>query len=693
MGKARHSLVVMLVGALLALPCTFGNAAGQSERRKRGDSAPAQTAAILLRNDDGRNIAPNSYPDSDQSQVIKELVRFQAPRRMRVKKLRLIGGGGPGRLTIHVWRDIDSSVVDYVPFDGFEFDMVTPITINVESEALGRWVDIDLEARGSAFDLEAGMRVFVGAKVSPEGLRFGCDRSLDSRSSSIVEMARPELLTEGRSLLYEPSGDFMVRVEGTELADDPAPRFAEVTRLVGLPRIAASAFAWGDVDGDGWEDLLVNGERLFINDRGQRFREMPAGSLGGVPRSFGLFADVDGDGDLDLFTAGKGRAYGDSILLNDGSGRFERSQSGVPSENAYACAASWLDVNGDGLIDLFVANGTVRGDMGPADGDALYLNRGGGRFETVSERFVPGFGAFTTVATSGDLNGDGRAELFAGTYRLEPDRLLDLSAWPPTDIAAAAGVSGGPTPLGRPGFGHALGANMADLDADGDLDLLVTNLIHPDWRGLAASNESYLFENRGGGAFRRTLLRELGINFEETISDPTIEDFDNDGRLGLFHNSWYHTANLYEWRNGAFEDLTSASGLKASRAIASAAADFDRDGLIDLIVADREAGMKLYRNVSPARRWIGIKLEGTHCSRDGIGAIARIATPEGVLTRAVTSGKGNGNQDSLILHFGMDRTGTPVSVDVSWACGAKQTAGPLAPGKIYTVRELPFIGD
>jgi hypothetical protein len=233
---------------------------------------------------------------------------------------------------------------------------------------------------------------------------------------------------------------------------------------------------------------------------------------------------------------------------------------------------------------------------------------------------------------------------------------------------------------------------MADLDSDGDLDLVVTNLIHPDWRGLAASNESYLFENRAG-TFRRRTLRDLGIAFEETVSDPTIADFDNDGRLGLFHNSWYHSANLYEWRQGAFHDLTAASGVAASLAIASAAADFDRDGTIDLIVADRDAGLKLYRNVSPGGNWIGLKLEGTHCSRDGIGAIARIATGDGLQTQAVTSGKGNGNQDSLILHFGLGGVDAPVYAEVTWACGAKQRAGPFAPGRIYAIKELLVSGS
>jgi hypothetical protein len=253
------------------------------------------------------------------------------------------------------------------------------------------------------------MRVFVGAKVSPDGPRFGCDRSLSTRSSSIVEIVRPDLLNDERSLLFEPSGDFMIRVEGSALTADPTPRFADVTRVVGLPRIAANAFAWGDVDGDGWEDLLVNGERLFVNDRGRRFREATSSNgLGGDRRSFGLFADIDRDGDLDLFTAGKGRAFGDSVWLNDGRGKFERSGSSIDLENAFACAGSWLDFNGDGLIDLFVANGTARGDMGPADGDALYLNRGGGRFEAVTVKSGLSPQSFTTVATSGDLDGDER---------------------------------------------------------------------------------------------------------------------------------------------------------------------------------------------------------------------------------------------------------------------------------------------
>jgi hypothetical protein len=284
---------------------------------------------------------------------------------------------------------------------------------------------------------------------------------------------------------------------------------------------------------------------------------------------------------------------------------------------------------------------------------------------------------FATAVSAGDLNGDGVSELFVGTYRLELDQLWKFQRSTQSNIAARVGIDGVRAPAGNKGGGHALGASMADFDNDGDLDLIVSNLMHPDWRGYLGSNESMLFENLGALKFRARKLRELGVDYEETPANVLFEDFDNDGHLDLLHNSMYHSANLYVWRGGKRADRTASAGLSAKQSLAVAACDFDHDGRVDLAVADKGRGLVVYRNVSPQKAWVGIRLRGVHCNRDAAGAIARIRVGKRILTRSVSLGRGMACQDSASLVFGLGSFKGQANAEITWPCGTRQTTGPL----------------
>jgi len=228
---------------------------------------------------------------------------------------------------------------------------------------------------------------------------------------------------------------------------------------------------------------------------------------------------------------------------------------------------------------------------------------------------------------------------------------------------------------------------MADVDNDGDLDLIVDTLLHPDWRGFLGGNESLLFENLGGMNFRLKRLRDSGVDYEESPANVLLEDFDDDGRLDLFHHSMYHSANLYAWRDGKWDDRAATAGIRARKRLAGAACDFDHDGRVDLAVADDESGLIIYRNVSPGGSWLEIQLRGNDCNRDAVGAIARVRMGNQTLTRSVMKGRGLACQDSAILHFGLGNQIGPFKVEVAWPCGRHQTIGPVAPGRRILVVE------
>ena len=656
---------------------------GSSAGWKTTSNSPQ--AGIVLGHDNGPSAGPNDYSGLKAHGVeLRELVRFEAPRLMRVTEIKVFCAGLAGRLVLHFWKDIDA----LIPFRHFEFDAAPPVVIDLGKGNLGKWVVVNL--RQSGLELQRGQRVFVGHIVG-RGPQICCDRKLDDQECSVVELFNPRSRGSKQVKIFSPAGDFMVRLSGAPLAEDRTVRFEAIFQRPGT----VTSLAWGDIDGDGYEDLIVNGSIVLKNLHGQGFRDVTSVSgLAGSTGDFGLLADFNNDGTLDLFQGTSSREAPDVMWHNDGHGRFTRLASAILPERLFGRSACAFDFDRDGKLDLFIANGARFGDLQSGDPSRLYRNLGNGRFAPVykdlfakpAKGVTPPFGS---SVVAGDLFGDGWPELFLGTYRLEPDQLWTFHG-KPQNVANSLGVAAGPAPAGLPGGGHCLGAAFADPDNDGALDLIVLNLMHPDWRGYQASNESYLFKNKGSRRFKRILLRSMGIDYEETPANPILQDFDNDGRLDFFHQSMYHSSNLYVWRAGRWTDRTASSGLRSSQATAAAACDFDHDGRMDLAVADKTKGLIIYRNISPKQGWIELKLKGTDCNRGAVGAIVRIRVGRQTLTRLVAAGRGLACQDSATLHFGLGQITGQVNGTVAWPCGRTTKFGPFSPRRIHNIIEPKY---
>jgi hypothetical protein len=286
----------------------------------------------------------------------------------------------------------------------------------------------------------------------------------------------------------------------------PDGRFVDVTAEMGLPRIPENAnplsgvACWIDIDGDGWDDLIL-ADRVFRNVDGKKFADVTARAHLPLPRdTMGLIvADYDGDGKLDLYAtrtgSGTARSWldgrsgpdaGNHLFRNKGNWQFEdvTQASHADGGGRSTFTAAWLDANDDGRPDLYVTNEFGNG--------VLLENRGDGTFRERALGAGPtDFGTMGVAA--GDVDNDGHIDLYAANMYSKAGKRIIGNLPPgsyPDDILTRMRrfVAGSQLHLNKGGLkfdqagermqvnavGWAYGPALADLDNDGWLDIYAT---------------------------------------------------------------------------------------------------------------------------------------------------------------------------------------------------------------------------
>jgi hypothetical protein len=490
-----------------------------------------------------------------------------------------------------------------------------------------------------------------------------------------------------------------------------------------------------DYNGDGRPDIFfTNGadistlkkslakysNRLFRNDGNGVFTDVTAkAGLAGTGYDIGVaVGDYDNDGLPDLFVAG---VHGNTLYHNNGDGTFTDVTKKAGLDRSidpefgplWSETAVWVDVNNDGLLDLFVVNylqwaysdkPLCGGDGGIADychprfykgqPNQLFINQGDGTFKDASKewgiRDQVGKGMGAGLA---DYDLDGKPDLFV-TNDSEYNFLFHNLGKKFEEVAFQTNVA-----LAEDGaFISGMGLDFRDFNNDGYPDIAYVALTSQTFPVYQNTQKDDFLDVTASSGMRALSMKMSGFG-------AALYDFDNDGWKDLFttrgHVVW-HVPNGFSVNepntvfrnlgaNGKWQALTAEAGFSdatAGRNRGCAFGDFDQDGRIDAVTTALGMDAELWMNRSPqAGHWLDVALRGTKSNRDGIGARIKVVTKAGSQYNHQTSSVCYASSSLGPVHFGLGAETRATSVQITWPSGIVQTLDNVDADRILKVTE------
>lgn len=498
----------------------------------------------------------------------------------------------------------------------------------------------------------------------------------------------------------------------------------------------ASGVATFDYDGDGLIDIyFLNGaplpgaaaggevprNRLYRNLGALKFVDVTEAAGVGDP-GFGLgvaVADYDNDGFPDIYVSN----FGPNVFYrNNGDGTYsevtQATATAAGDATKVGAGVAFLDSDGDGNLDLFVANylkfsyaekvtHSLRGvpiypgpERFPHLPSVLYRNNSDGTFTDVSQESGvgrlrgPGMGVVCA-----DFDRDGHTDIFVGNDGGPGNFLFRNNGKGQfEELGASSGAA-----FSAQGLAHgSMGVDCGDYDNDGWLDLFVT----------AYQRQSpALYRNRGQGQFEE-LARGVGAGrgaFNQVTWGCGLVDLDNDGHRDIFFACGHLIDNiealddttsylaapqvLRNTGQGRYENVSAASGpglQKKSVGRGVAFDDLDNDGRLDVVILNSRREPTVLQNDSPrGPHWLQVRLVGTRSNRDGVGAQVQVTASGLTQLAEVHSGRGYQSHFGTRLHFGMGEHARADRVEVRWIGGGTTVLESVPVDQLLTIVEEP----
>jgi len=462
--------------------------------------------------------------------------------------------------------------------------------------------------------------------------------------------------------LTDPSagGNRLYRNRGDGTFEDVTDRSGAGVRGYGM------GVAAGDFDNDGFTDLYVTnfgGNVLLRNDGHGHFTDVTAkaGVAGGGWSTSAAFVDYDGDGRLDLFVA----RYLDWRMPAEVECY---SLTGVPDY----CSPASYDLPSTAL---------------------LFHNEGGGVFTDVSMRA----GIRAAVGNglgvvAGDFNGDGRVDLFVANDRTPNHLWLNQGGGRFVESALALGVAVDQDGTAKSGMGVA----AEDADDDGDLDLLVVNL-DGESDSFFRNRGKFFSDDTVSAGLRtpsRPFTR-FGMALADFDNDGYLDLFEANGRVGL--QAERHAADPYAepsllfrgFAGPRFEEVAPRGGTRTplvATGRAAAFGDIDNDGGVDAVVVNRDSRPFVLRNVVAHRgHWIALRAVDEH-GRDALGAQVTMTVGARTIRRDVRAAYSYLASNDPRVHVGLGAETVARNVTVRWADGMTESVGDVAADRVAVVR-------
>jgi tetratricopeptide (TPR) repeat protein len=456
------------------------------------------------------------------------------------------------------------------------------------------------------------------------------------------------------------------------------------------------------------------GDRLFQNKGNGTFRDATKSSgLDRCAPGYGhgvAVGDIDNDGDPDLFVT-RWRRY--ALYRNRGDGRFEdvTAEAGLAGDRDWPTSAAFADLDNDGDLDLYVCHYAVWNAEDPklcrneakgvyescdprsvaAVPDHVFRNDGGRFIDVTAEAGIVDRDGRGLGVVAADLDDDGLVDLFVANDGTANEYFHNLGGFRFEELALSSGLAGN----ANGGYQAGMGVGCGDLDGDGRVDLVVTNF---------AGESTTFYQNLGGGMFAdRTAAVGLAVPSRPMLGfGVALIDVNNDGRLDLLsangHVNDFRPSTPFAMPMqlflggdaGRLTDVSSQAGQvlvtpRLGRGLAPG--DLDNDGRLDAILVSRDEPLAYVHNQTTQSHFVAIRLQGSPSNRDAVGAKV---TLEAGGRRQVAHRFGGGSYQSAAdprLHFGLGKDRQIEQVEVKWPSGRVDRFRDLAADRGYLIRE------